>query len=214
MVLLGWLKKRWLPVAVHAGALLPLLWLGWQATQGLFLIDPVREITSRTGRLAIILLILSLACTPIHTLFGYRPVLRVRRALGLYACLYAGLHFLTFVGLDYGFDLRLIGQGIFDQRYIVAGLLSGLILLLLALTSTRGWQQRLRTSWKRLHRLVYLAAALAIVHFVWLSKDWREPLRYGLVVAVLFLLRLPWLSAALSRTRYKWGVQHTDKESP
>ena len=201
MVLLAWLKKNWLRLVVHVGALLPLGWLLWQVSKGLFLVDPIKEITSLTGKTALILLTLSLACTPINTVLGYYPVIRVRRALGLYAFFYAGMHFLTFVGLDYGFDWSLIGGAIFEQRYVVVGFTAGLILLLLALTSTRGWQKRLRKNWKRLHRLVYLSAALIIVHFVWLSKDWREPARYGVVVAMLLALRLPWIRAALSRTR-------------
>ena len=78
---------------VHIGALLPLAWLLWQVSQDLFLVDPVREITTLTGRLALILLLLSLACTPLKHPTGYRPVLRLRRPLGLYSFLYAGLHF-------------------------------------------------------------------------------------------------------------------------
>ncbi len=193
-------------LAVHAGALLPLAWLVWQVAHGLFLVDPIKEITSLTGKTALILLVLSLSCTPLNTVLGYAPILRVRRALGLYAFFYAGLHFLTFVGLDYGLNLGLLGGAIFEQRYVVVGFAAGVILLLLAITSTRGWQRRLKKSWKRLHRLVYLAAALVIVHFVWLSKDWREPLRYGVVLAVLLGLRLPWVRAALSRARRRVGT--------
>lgn len=201
MVLLGWLRKNWLRVAVHAGSLLPLAWLAWRFTHGVFLVDPVREIESSTGKTALILLALSLACTPINTLTGYAGVIRVRRALGLYSFLYTSVHFLIFAGLDYGFDLGLLAEAIFDQRYVIAGAAAGLLLLPLAITSTRGWQKRLKKNWKRLHRLVYLAAVLAIVHFVWLSKDWREPLRYGLVVTVLLALRLPWVRTFLSQTR-------------
>jgi sulfoxide reductase heme-binding subunit YedZ len=191
MVLVRRLKARWLEVLTHLGALLPLAWLAWDQWQGNFLVDPVREITTRTGKTALILLLLSLACAPIETVLGVKKVLRLRRPLGLYAFLYAGLHFLTFVGLDYGFDLSLLGAAIFDQRYVVVGFAAGLLLLLLALTSTRGWQRRLGRQWKRLHRLAYVAALLAVVHFMWLVKDVREPLRYAVVVALLLILRIP-----------------------
>jgi sulfoxide reductase heme-binding subunit YedZ len=201
MVFLDRLKSNWLRILVHAGALLPLAWTIWQYSQGLFLVDPVVQITARTGKTALILLVLSLACTPLATVFGFYRALRVRRALGLYAFLYASLHFATFVWLDYGFNLGLLGQAIFEQRYVLAGFASGLILLALAITGTRGWQKRLGKNWKRLHRLVYLAAILAIIHFVWLSKDFREPLRYGLVLAVLLALRLPFIRRALSTLR-------------
>lgn len=204
MVLLEWLKVRWLKILVHGGALVPLVWLLWAYWQDLFLVDPIREITTLTGKVTLILLVLSLACTPLNTLFGIRQVLRVRRALGLYAFLYAGLHFLTFVGLDYGFDPAFVVQAILDQRYVLAGLAAGLILLALAVTSTRGWQKRLGKNWKRLHRLVYLAGILGIVHFVWLVKDVREPLRYGVVLAALLLLRVPHVRRAASNLRHRF----------
>jgi sulfoxide reductase heme-binding subunit YedZ len=197
------LKARWLQILAHVAALLPLAWLLWAYWQGLFFIDPVKQIMTRTGKTALILLILSLACTPVHVVFGFRQVLRLRRPLGLYAFLYAGLHFLTFAGLDYGFDFGLIRQGILDQRYVLVGFAAGLLLLLLAITSTRKWQKRLGKNWKRLHRLVYLAGILAIVHFLWLVKDIREPLRYGAVVALLLVVRIPVVRKALSDVRHR-----------
>jgi sulfoxide reductase heme-binding subunit YedZ len=201
MVLVRELNRRWLPILTHLGALLPLAWLVWDYWQGSFLVDPVREITTRTGKTALILLLLSLACAPLNTVLGFKAALRLRRPLGLYALLYAGLHFLTFVGLDYGFDLSLIGGAIFDQRYVVAGFAAGLLLLPLALTSTRRWQRRLGRNWKRLHRLVYLAGVLAAVHFVWLVKDIREPLRYVAVLALLLVLRVPAVRRAVVSVR-------------
>jgi sulfoxide reductase heme-binding subunit YedZ len=167
----------------------------------LFLIDPVREITTITGQGALILLVLSLACTPISTLTGWRHVIRVRRALGVYAFVYASLHFLTFVGLDYGFDLELLQQAIFDQWFVLLGLASGLLLLALAATSTRGWQKRLGRTWKRLHRLVYLAGILAVTHFFWLDKDLGDPLPYAIILAALLILRIPPIRRAASTTR-------------
>ncbi len=223
MVLLGpmrtrmlrsdWLRRHWLQILVHAGALLPLTFILWDYAQGGFLVDPVREITTRTGRAAIILVVLTLACTPINTVFGFRQVLRVRRALGMYAFLYVGLHFLTFVWLDYGLDLPLIIQAIFDQRYVLAGFTSGLILLLLALTSTRSWQRRLGKKWKQLHRLVYVAGILAVVHYLWLVKDIRDPVRYGIVVAILLVLRFPYIRRAVSKLRYKLGTKRKPHRS-
>ncbi|HUV89519.1 MAG TPA: protein-methionine-sulfoxide reductase heme-binding subunit MsrQ [Anaerolineae bacterium] len=186
------LKAHWLQILTHVGALLPLAILAWDYAQNQLTANPIREITIRTGRSAIVLLLLSLACTPIYTLFGFAPVLRLRRPLGLYAFLYAGLHGLTFVGLDYGFDLVLIGQELLQKRFVQVGVLAFLILVPLAITSTRGWVARLGKNWKRLHRLVYLAALLAGVHFLWAVKaNVRVPLLYGAVLAVLLVARIP-----------------------
>jgi sulfoxide reductase heme-binding subunit YedZ len=201
VVLLDKLRANWLRLVVHIGALLPLAWLLWRYTQGLFLIDPVREITTITGQGALILLVLSLACTPVSTLTGWKQVIRVRRALGVYAFVYASLHFLTFVGLDYGFDLILLQQAIFDQWFVLLGLAAGLLLLALAATSTRGWQRRLGRTWKRLHRLVYLAGILAVIHFFWLDKDPGDPLPYAVIVAALLILRIPPIRRAASAAR-------------
>ena len=184
------LRANWLRILTHVGALWPLARLAWYYWRGLFF-DPVRQITSSTGKTALILLMLSLACTPVNIVFGLKRILRVRRALGLYAFVYASLHGLTFVGWDYGFDLRLLKPAILDQRFVLAGFAAFLLLLPLAVTSTRGWQKRLGKHWKRLQRLVYLASALVIVHFVWLVKDPHIPLRYGAVVVLLLVVRIP-----------------------
>jgi len=196
------LRARWLQILTHVAALLPLARLAWEYWQGgLFIVDPVQEITTRTGKTALILLVLSLACTPINIIFGFKQVLRLRRALGLYAFMYATLHGLTFVGLDYGLDLDLIGQAIFSQRFVLAGSAAFLLLLLLAVTSTRGWQVRLGKNWRRLHRLAYLAGILAVIHFAWSVKDMAEPLRYGAIVALLLVMRIPSLRRVLSNIR-------------
>jgi sulfoxide reductase heme-binding subunit YedZ len=164
--------------------------------------NPIREITLRTGRYALIMLILSLACTPVYLVSRFRPLLRMRRALGLYAFMYAGLHLLTFVGLDFGFNLGYVVEEIAQRRFIQVGLLSFLILLPLATTSFRWWIRRLGKNWKRLHRLVYLATLLAVLHFVWLVKgDYRQPLAYGSVLVLLLLVRIPAVQRVLIRLR-------------
>jgi sulfoxide reductase heme-binding subunit YedZ len=201
MVLIRWLKGRWLRLLVNVGALVPLAWLAWDYWQGLLIVDPVREITTRTGKTALILLLLTLAVTPVKTLLSWKRVARARRPLGLYTFLYVGLHFFTFIGLDYRFDLSLIREAILDQRYVLVGVAAGLLMLPLAITSTKGWQRRLGKHWKRLHRLVYAAGLLAVVHFLWLVKDAREPLRYAVVLGILLAFRLPPVRRTASRLR-------------
>jgi sulfoxide reductase heme-binding subunit YedZ len=116
--------------------------------------------------------------------------------------MYVALHFLTFIGLDYRLDLGLIREAIFEKRFAVVGFVAFLILVPLAVTSTKGWMRRLGKRWKVLHRGVYLAALLAVVHFVWLVKsDIREPLLYGAMVGGLLLMRVPALRRGVSRLR-------------
>ncbi len=186
----------------------------WDYWQGNYLVDPVRQITSRTGKTALILLLLSLACTPVNTLLGIKQVLKVRRALGLYAFMYAGLHFLTFVGLDYRFNLNWIWQAIVEQRYTLVGAAALLLLVALAITSTRGWQKRLGKRWKRLHRTVYLVGALVVVHFMWSVKDPREPWLYGGALLVLLLMRLPRVRKTISNTRRRLTRRNRADSNP
>ena len=98
------LKTPGLQILTHIAALFPLAVLAWDFTQGQLTANPIQEITLRTGTYSLVLLVLSLACTPINTVFGIKEVLPLRRPLGLYALMYASLHSLNFVGLDYGFD--------------------------------------------------------------------------------------------------------------
>jgi sulfoxide reductase heme-binding subunit YedZ len=188
------LQKHWLWLAANAGALFPLAWLAWDYFQDNLSVNPIADITARTGQPAIILLMLSLACTPVNIISGYARVLTLRRSLGLYAFMYACLHFLTFVGLDYGFNLEFIlGDALLEKRYIIVGLAALLILIPLAITSTRGWMKRLGRNWKRLHQLVYVAGGLAVFHFLWLVKATRlyEPLIYAVILTVLLVIRIP-----------------------
>jgi sulfoxide reductase heme-binding subunit YedZ len=176
-------------------------------------VNPIQDMTFRTGKAALWLLVLSLAATPANTIFGFSQAIKVRRALGLYAFMYVGLHFLVFIWLDYGLSLGLIREAIFEKRYALVGFAAFTLLLPLAITSTRGWMKRLGKRWKQLHRLVYLAALLAVIHYTWLVKsDIRQPLAFGLAVLLLLAARLPvvrrmtvrlrsWLSR--SRVRYK-----------
>ena len=177
---------------VLIAGLIPLAWLVFGALTNNLTVNPIQAVEQRTGRYALYLLIASLACTPIYIVSGWSVPLRWRRPLGLYAFMYALIHFLTFLGLDYGFDLGLIWTDVAKKRYIIVGASAFVILLLLALTSTKGWQRRLKKTWIRLHRWVYAAGGLVIVHYVWSVKaDTRTPLAWGAVIAVLLALRLP-----------------------
>ena len=124
-------------IVIHIAALLPLVMLIWDFTQDNLTANPIREVQLRTGASAINLLMLSLACTPINILTGFRPVLSLRRPLGIYAFFYALLHFTNFIGIDYGFNFALIREDLFEKRYAIVGFTSFILLLPLAITSIK-----------------------------------------------------------------------------
>ena len=187
-------SRRWTPfqIAVHLAALTPLMALAWDLWWGNLSVNPIQDITFRTGKAAMILLVLSLAVTPVYTMFAFRRVLKIRRTLGLYAFFYAVLHFLTYAWLDYDWDFYLIRLEIAEKPYVLVGFAAFLLLSLLAVTSTKGWQRRLKQGWKRVHRLVYVAAMLVMLHYIWVQKaDIRQPLAWTALLGILFIVRLP-----------------------
>ncbi|KFN45272.1 sulfite oxidase heme-binding subunit YedZ [Arenimonas composti] len=155
--------------------------------------DPVQAITHATGDWALRFLLASLTMTPLRRLTGATWPLRFRRLLGLYAFAYASLHLATYVVLDLGGYWAQVFEDIVERPFITVGFAAWLLLVPLALTSTRGWMRRLGRRWGQLHRLVYAVAVLAVLHFFWLVKsDLREPLAYAAVLALLLGLRLFW----------------------
>ena len=197
-------QKIIIRIVIHIAALLPLVVLIWDFTQGNLTANPIREVQLRTGATAINLLILSLACTPINILTGVRPVLSLRRPLGIYAFFYALLHFINFIAIDYGFNFALIREDLFEKRYAIVGFASFILLLLLAITSIKRLRRRLGKNWQRLHWLVYLAATLAVVHYIWQTKvDIRLPFIYGGVLLILLATRLPVVRNFANR-HFKW----------
>jgi sulfoxide reductase heme-binding subunit YedZ len=200
-------KMHPLQVAAHIGSWIPLAMLVWDYFTGALGPDIIREGTLRTGKTALVLLVLSLACTPFNILFRYKLVLKLRRPLGLYSFMYASLHFAIFIGVDYFFNFALIKDALLEKRYALAGLAAGLILLALAITSTDGWKRRLRKNWTRLHKLAYLAGALAVTHFIWLVKQGVvEPWIWALGVGLLLIIRVKPIKKFISE-----GSQHLSR---
>lgn len=192
--LTSWLSRNWFWLGVNLAAAFPLAHLAWDFWRDNLSVNPIDDITERTGKAAIILLMLSLSCTPAAAILGFRRAISVRKALGMFAFVYASVHLLNFAGYDYGFDMNFILQdGLVTKPYVLAGLLAFLLLVPLAITSTKGWMKRLGPRWKQLHKLVYGAAGAAVLHFFWLAKaaeDW-EPAIYAVVLSVLLLVRVP-----------------------
>jgi sulfoxide reductase heme-binding subunit YedZ len=190
----AWLRFAIKPL-VFGLCLAPFLWLVWGVFYDGLGPNPVEAITHRTGDWTLRLLLVTLAVTPLRRLSGWYLPLRLRRMLGLFAFFYAVLHFLTWIWLDQGFQWSAAVADVVKRPYITLGFSALLMLVPLAVTSTRGWMRRLGVNWKRLHRLIYVIAGAGVVHYLWLVKaDYLEPALYGLALGVLLAARLrrPW----------------------
>jgi sulfoxide reductase heme-binding subunit YedZ len=162
-------KIFWLRLVTLIGLCLPALELAWRWYNGDLEPRPVTVATHSTGDWAVIFLMLSLAMTPARALLDWMPLVQIRRRIGVAAALYAGAHFLIYV-LDQKWNLGVVATEIIKRFYLTIGFVALLALVVLAITSTDGWQKRLRRNWKRLHWLIYPAAFIAIVHFFIQSK--------------------------------------------
>jgi sulfoxide reductase heme-binding subunit YedZ len=172
--------------------LAPLARLLWRAWSGDLGPNPIETVTHTTGLWTLIWLLATLSVTPLRRLTRQYGLIRVRRMLGLFAFFYGCLHLLTYLVLDLYFDWGAIAADILKRPFITAGVVAFLCMLPLAVTSTAGWVRRLGgRRWQLLHRLVYVSAIAAVVHFWWLVKaDVREPMIYAAILAALLLYRI------------------------
>jgi len=195
-------RLPWLGPAAVALGLLPAAKLGLDLARGGLGANPIAEGMNRLGFWTLTLLALSLVPTPAKDLLGVSWPLRVRRQLGLLAFTYAALHLSWYLVADQFFDWEAILADVTKRRFMAVGFATFLLLVPLAVTSTDGWVRRLGfRRWKALHRLVYLAAAGGVVHFVWRVKiDLRKPLLFAAAIGLLLAARLgPWLARRRAR---------------
>jgi len=185
-------RRRLLKLAVVVASLVPLALVVLDGLRGRLGANPIEAVLNRFGWWTLAFLLLALVPTPLQALTGWTWVAPLRRTIGLFAFFYACLHLSTYVGVDQFFDWRAIVADVVKRKFITIGMLAFTLLVPLALTSTNRAVRRLGFErWKRLHRLVYLAAVCGVVHFVWRVKaDLREPLMFAAVLALLFALRL------------------------
>ena len=180
-----------LRAAVFTAALWPALWLGHAFFADRLGANPFEALTRSSGEWALRFLLLTLAMSPLREAFGWRWPVRLRRMLGLYAFFYGMLHLTTWLWFDQFFDWPEIGRDILKRPFITAGMGALLILAALAATSNQAMMRRLGRRWKPLHRLVYPAVVLAVLHHFWLVKaDLRWPAIYGIIAAGLLGWRL------------------------
>lgn len=182
----------WLKPAVLVGGLVPLAGLAVDFAQGTLGANPVQRVLNQLGMLALIILVASLTLTPLKVLFKWTWPIRIRRLVGLLGFFYACLHFLTYVVVDQGLDLHVLVQDVVKRPFITVGLTALVLLVPVAITSTNAMVRRMGfVAWQRLHRLVYVAVSLGVVHFIWrVKKDITEPLIYACVLGLLFAIRV------------------------
>lgn len=185
---LAWIKR-----GLFVLALLPLVRVVLAGIDGRLGANPIETITRASGDWTLYFLCFTLAVTPLRRLTGQNWLLRLRRMLGLFTFFYASLHFLCFIWFDHFFDLAEMAKDVVKRPFITVGFTAFVLLLPLALTSTDGMLRRLGRHWSRLHRLIYVVAVLAILHFWWMragKNDFAEPLVFGAIVALLLGLRI------------------------
>ncbi|WP_320730926.1 protein-methionine-sulfoxide reductase heme-binding subunit MsrQ [Enterobacter sichuanensis] len=181
----------WLKVLLHLAGLLPFIWLFWAASQGLFSADPAKDIQHFTGRMALKFLLATLLVTPLARYAKQSLLIRTRRLLGLWCFAWATLHLTSYALLELGINnLALLGRELVTRPYLTLGIVSWVILLALALTSTQYAQRKLGRRWQLLHNFVYLVAILAPIHYLWSVKILSpQPVLYALAAAVLLAWR-------------------------
>jgi methionine sulfoxide reductase heme-binding subunit len=188
------MRKRIAKALVFAIALIPAAMLvrGF-LTDGLG-VNPAETIQLQTGRWALKLLLISLAVTPVRRLTGWNIVIQYRRMLGLFAFFYATLHFTSYWAFDLGFSFAAMIGDVLKRPFIALGFSAFLLLVPLAVTSTKGWIRRLGRKWTLLHRLVYVAAICAVIHFAWKVKVFTgDPVLYAVILTLLLGFRLAWI---------------------
>lgn len=190
----------WQYSVIHALAIAPLALTAYEYLTDTLPIVLDRHLVIRFGAVGLAFVVASFSITPINILTGKSNLVPLRRSLGVYGFCYIALHFLAYAWLSNGFDWVLIMRDIGERRAMIVGLTAFALLIPLALTSTNGWQKRLGRRWKMLHRLIYLAVPLSILHYFWLERDIMDwVFVYAALVGILFIVRLPVIRRTFSK---------------
>jgi sulfoxide reductase heme-binding subunit YedZ len=209
------MSPRVVKVITWLGCLTPLALLILEGVQTGWGVNPVERITHFTGFFGLIFLCTTLAITPIRRITGWNGVIKLRRLIGLFSFFYLSLHLLTYIVLDRFFDFSGIGTDIAKRPYMTVGFTAFLLLIPLAVTSTKGWIRRLGRRWELLHRLIYVSAVLGILHFIWKEKlDTSEPFIFAIILGALFLLRLPGLRLRRRAPARRQPVRPASRTAP
>ncbi len=171
--------------------LVPTFWLVWRFFDDRLGPNPIEEILHRLGDISLIFLLATLAVTPLRGVTGWNELIKIRRLLGLFGFFYLTMHFLTYAVLDQTLDFEFIIEDVMERPYISIGFTAWVLLIPLAITSTKGWIRRLGKRWKKLHRLAYVATIMGVIHFYWQVKaDTYWPTLAAMLITVLMIYRL------------------------
>ena len=183
--------RNYIKISIFFLSLLPILIIFYQIIFNQLGPEPVKEITHVTGNWTLRFIIITLAMSPLQKFTKLNFWITYRRMFGLFVFFYASAHMMTYVGIDYRFDWSSIGDDIVKKKFIFAGFLAWLLLVPLALTSSKRMIRLLRDKWKKLHKLIYIISLLGIIHYLWLVKVVTiEPLIYLIIIVILLTLRV------------------------
>jgi len=205
----------WQYILIHVLAIAPLALTVYEYVTDTLPIVLDRHLVIRFGAVGLAFIIASFTITPISILSGKTTLVPLRRSLGVYGFCYIVLHLLAYAWLSNGFDWALILRDIGERRAMSIGLLAFALLIPLALTSTNGWQKRLGRRWKVLHRLIYFAVPLSVLHYFWLERDIKDwVLVYAAYIIVLFAIRYPAIRRTIARKHQHSHVITSENKDP
>ena len=184
------INQRYLKIIIFILSLAPIFFIIYQIINSQLGPEPIKDITHHTGKWTLYFIVITLAMTPLKNITKQNIWIKYRRMFGLFIFFYASVHLMTYVGLDYRFDLTDIGDDIIKKKYIFIGFSAWLLLIPLAITSNKRMVKILKSKWKKLHRLIYLISLFGAIHYLWLVKrDLTEPLIFLLVIITLLAFR-------------------------
>jgi len=184
------INQKYLKIVIFTLSLIPIFFIIYQIITNQLGPEPIKEITHHTGKSTLYFIIITLAMTPLKKITKLNIWINYRRMFGLFIFFYASVHLMTYVGLDYRFDLASIGDDIIKKKYIFIGFSAWLLLIPLAITSNKRMIKILKEKWKKLHRLIYLISLFGAIHYLWLVKrDLTEPLIFLVVLIILLAFR-------------------------
>jgi len=189
------INQKYLKIVIFILSLMPIFFIIYQIITNQLGPEPIKDITHHTGKWSLYFIVITLAMTPLKRITKLNVWINYKRMFGLFIFFYASVHLMTYVGLDYRFDLGSIGDDIFKKKYIFIGFLAWLLLIPLAITSNKRMIGILKDKWKKLHRLIYLISLFGVIHYLWLVKrDLTEPLIFLIIILVLLAFRFKFKS--------------------